>query len=378
MEEGWHTYWKNPGDSGLPTTIKWNLPEGFSAGEIQWPCPQKFETSGIVSFGYGNEVFLLMDMQVPAEAKPGTVARFSASVDWLACKEECVTEHADLIIEIPVESRDSKVDLKWTEYFNIFRNSLPKSAEDWNINASASGEIIIIRALSEVSLNKASIDIFFFSEESGVVDHSEPQKVKKLRNGYLIEIKRSRFSQTLPSRLKGVFFSTQGWDASGKNHTLSDYAGKIIVLEWLNHGCPFVQKHYNSGNMQKLQKMAKENGVVWFSIISSAPGKQGYSTPEQANETAREKNAQPLVILLDPEGKVGRLYDAKTTPHMYIIDKDGILVYNGGIDDIRSANIDDIAKANNYVLLALEELLSGKEVLVKASQPYGCSVKYKN
>ncbi len=167
-------------------------------------------------------------------------------------------------------------------------------------------------------------------------------------------------------------------DSLGKNHTLSDYTGKIIVLEWLNHGCPFVQKHYKSGNMQKLQKMAKDNGVVWFSIISSAPGKQGYSTPEQANETAREKNAMPLAILLDPEGTIGRLYDAKTTPHMYIIDKDGILVYNGGIDDIPSANIDDIAKANNYVLSALEELLSGKDVSAKTSQPYGCSVKYKN
>ena len=167
-------------------------------------------------------------------------------------------------------------------------------------------------------------------------------------------------------------------DSLGKDHSLSDYAGKIVVLEWLNHGCPFVVKHYDSGNMQKLQKMAKEKGVVWFSIISSAPGKQGYSTPEQANETAKEKNATPMAILLDPEGTVGKLYDAKTTPHMYIIDQQGQLVYNGGIDDIRSTNVDDIAKANNYVLAALEELLSGKEVSVKTSRPYGCSVKYKN
>jgi peroxiredoxin len=167
-------------------------------------------------------------------------------------------------------------------------------------------------------------------------------------------------------------------DSFGKNHSLSDYTGKVVVLEWLNHGCPFVKKHYDSGNMQKLQKMAKEKGVVWFSIISSAPDKQGYSTPEQANEKAQELKAKPLAILLDPEGKVGKLYDAKTTPHMYIIDKEGLLVYNGGIDDIRSANVDDIAKAKNYVLLALEELLSGKEVSVKTSQPYGCSVKYKN
>jgi peroxiredoxin len=167
-------------------------------------------------------------------------------------------------------------------------------------------------------------------------------------------------------------------DSLGKNHTLSDYAGKIVVLEWLNHGCPFVVKHYDSGNMQKLQKMAKEKDVVWFSIISSAPGKQGYSTPEQASETAKEKNAMPRAVLLDPEGTVGKLYDAKTTPHMYIINKEGLLVYNGGIDDIRSTNVDDIAKAKNYVLSALEELLAGNEVSVKTSRPYGCSVKYKN
>jgi len=167
-------------------------------------------------------------------------------------------------------------------------------------------------------------------------------------------------------------------DSFGHNHTLSDYAGKIVVLEWLNHGCPFVKKHYNSGNMQDLQKMAKEEGVVWFSIISSAPGKQGYSTPDQANETAQEKNAVPAAILLDPEGTAGKMYGAKTTPHMYIIDKEGRLVYNGGIDDIRSANVADIAKAKNYVRAALEELLSGQEVSVKTSQPYGCSVKYKN
>ena len=167
-------------------------------------------------------------------------------------------------------------------------------------------------------------------------------------------------------------------DSFGKNHSLTDYAGKIVVLEWLNHGCPFVKKHYDSGNMQKLQKMAKENGVVWFSVISSAPGKQGYSTPEQANETAKDKNALPSAILLDPEGTVGKQYGAKTTPHLYIINRGGLLAYKGGIDDIRSTDVNDIAKAKNYVLFALEELLSGKDVSVKTSQPYGCSVKYKD
>lgn len=166
-------------------------------------------------------------------------------------------------------------------------------------------------------------------------------------------------------------------DSDGKSHSLSDYKGKVVVLEWLNHGCPYVKKHYNSGNMQKLQKTYAEKGVVWLSIISSAPGKQGYSTPEEANETIKQKQAFPTALLIDPDGIVGKLYDAKTTPHMYIINSDGVLVYNGAIDDIRSANVDDIAKAKNYVQLALDEILAGKEVSTKTSRPYGCSVKYK-
>ncbi|MDH4258281.1 MAG: thioredoxin family protein [Candidatus Aminicenantes bacterium] len=166
-------------------------------------------------------------------------------------------------------------------------------------------------------------------------------------------------------------------DSNGKAHSLSGYKGKIVVLEWLNHGCPFVQKHYNSGNMQKLQKIYTDKGIIWFSVISSAPGKQGYMTPEEATEAVKQKKASPTGVLLDPEGTVGKLYGAKTTPHMFIINSDGVLVYNGGIDDIRSANPADIDKAKNYVQMALDELLAGKEVTVKTSQPYGCSVKYK-
>lgn len=166
-------------------------------------------------------------------------------------------------------------------------------------------------------------------------------------------------------------------DTNAKSHSLTDYKGKIVVLEWLNHDCPFVKNHYNSGNMQKLQKTYTEKGVIWLSIISSAPGKQGYCTPEEANELTQQKEAAPTAVLLDPDGVVGKLYDAKTTPHMFIINSDGVLVYNGGIDDIRSTKIEDIAKAKNYVQIALDELLAGKQVSIQTSQPYGCSVKYK-
>jgi thiol:disulfide interchange protein DsbD len=220
MKEGWHTYWKNPGDSGLPTTIEWNLPEGFLAGEIQWPYPQKFETSGIVSFGYADKVVLLIDMQAPAALNPGTVVKLSARVNWLACKEECVPEHSDLIIELPVDDRDSEVGSKWADIFEMSRGNLPKSFKDWDISAFVNGNKIVIQALTNAPVNRPSMTIFFFPEEEGIVEHAEPQTVEKQHRGYSIEITRSKFSSNLPSRLKGILYSPKGWDASGLMHAL--------------------------------------------------------------------------------------------------------------------------------------------------------------
>ena len=165
-------------------------------------------------------------------------------------------------------------------------------------------------------------------------------------------------------------------DADGKEHSLSDYKDSFVVLEWFNLGCPFVKKHYNSNNMQKLQKHYTEKAVVWLIINSSAEGKQGHYTPERANELIKEKDMAPTAFLLDHDGKVGRLYGAKTTPHMFVIDKDGVLIYNGAIDDKPTTKIKDIEDAKNYVQAALEEAMAGKSVSLKATQPYGCSVKY--
>ena len=164
--------------------------------------------------------------------------------------------------------------------------------------------------------------------------------------------------------------------ADGKEHLLSGYKGSFIVLEWFNPDCPFVRKHYDSKNMQKLQKFYSEKGVVWMVINSSARGKQGHCTAELANEVIKEKDMAPTAFLLDHDGKVGRLYGAKTTPHMYVIDKEGLLIYNGAIDNKPSTRIEDIKDAENYVRAALDEAIVGKSVSVKASQPYGCSVKY--
>jgi peroxiredoxin len=164
--------------------------------------------------------------------------------------------------------------------------------------------------------------------------------------------------------------------ANGKEHSLSDYKGSFIVLEWFNPDCPFVKKHYNSKNMQKLQKHYREKGVVWMIINSSAKGRQGHCTTERANEVIKEKDMVSTAFLLDHDGKVGKMYDAKTTPHMYVIDKEGLLIYNGAIDNMPTTKIKDIKDAKNYVWEALDEAMAGKSVSVNSSQPYGCSVKY--
>ncbi len=166
-------------------------------------------------------------------------------------------------------------------------------------------------------------------------------------------------------------------DVNGKSISLSSFHGKYVVLEWVNFDCPFVRKHYGSGNMQRLQKQYTEKGVVWLSICSSAPGKQGYFEIPELKERIKKEGAAPTAYLLDYDGKIGKMYDAKTTPHMFIINPEGMLVYAGGIDDIASTNKDDLGKATNYVSTNLDALLAGKSNPVKGSRPYGCSVKYK-
>ena len=165
-------------------------------------------------------------------------------------------------------------------------------------------------------------------------------------------------------------------DSKGTSHKLSDFRGKLVVLEWLNHECPFVKKHYSGGDMQKLQKEYTAKGVVWLSIISSAPGKQGHRTGPQADVDTKDKNAAPTAVLLDPAGEVGQKYEAKTTPHMFVIDKEGKIIYAGAIDSIKSTNSADVAQAENHVRQALDAALSGKPVPTSKTAPYGCSVKY--
>ena len=167
-------------------------------------------------------------------------------------------------------------------------------------------------------------------------------------------------------------------DVNGRAVSLADFRGKTVVIEWNTPECHFVRKQYGSGNMQKTQAAAKKEGVVWLSINSSAPGKQGHMNAAQAKEVVAAQKAQPTAYLLDPDGAVGKTYDAKTTPHMYIVNKAGALVYAGGIDDKPTPNPADVNGARNHVLAALGELKAGKAVSVPTSRPYGCSVKYKD
>jgi peroxiredoxin len=165
-------------------------------------------------------------------------------------------------------------------------------------------------------------------------------------------------------------------DSNGKTVSLADFKGKTVVLEWTNHDCPYVRKHYGGNAMQALQKKWTAQGVVWLTLISSAPGTQGYVSAAEANKLTAERNAAPSDVLFDPKGDVGRTYGAQVTPHMYVIKGDSTLVYMGGIDDKPTTRLDDLKTAKNFVDAALSEVAQGKPVSVTTSRPYGCTIKY--
>ena len=165
-------------------------------------------------------------------------------------------------------------------------------------------------------------------------------------------------------------------DSNGKTWSLADLKGKVVVIETTNHDCPYVRKHYTSGNMQAQQREAAARGVVWLTSASSATGEQGHVTAAEANALTKNRNAAPAAVLLDPQSRIARAYGATVTPHLYIVDARGILVYKGGIDSIPSADPADIPKATQYVRVALDEVLAGKPVTNASTRPYGCSLKY--
>jgi peroxiredoxin len=167
-------------------------------------------------------------------------------------------------------------------------------------------------------------------------------------------------------------------DSNGKTWSLAELKGKVVVLETTNQDCPYVRKHYSSSNMQTQQREAAAKGVVWLTVASSAPGEQGHVTAAEANQLTKTRNAAPTAFLLDPQSRIARAYGATVTPHMYIVDAAGLLVYRGGIDSIPSSSVSDVPKAKQYVRLALDEVLTGKPVSEASTRPYGCTLKYGN
>jgi peroxiredoxin len=170
--------------------------------------------------------------------------------------------------------------------------------------------------------------------------------------------------------------SFTGIDSHGKSWSLGELKGKVVVLETTNHECPYVRKHYSSGNMQDQQREAASKGVVWLSVAASAPGEEGFVTAEQADRLTADRKAGPAAVLLDPKSLIARAYGATVTPHMYVIDAQGVLVYKGGIDSIPSSDVADIRRAKQYVRAAIGEVLAGKPVTDASTRPYGCSLKY--
>lgn len=166
--------------------------------------------------------------------------------------------------------------------------------------------------------------------------------------------------------------------ADGKTHKLSDFSGKWVVLEWYNKDCPYVKKHYGSNNMQTLQKAYTGKGVVWLSVNSSALGKEGYTDAAEAMRVAKEAKSNATAVLLDPTGVIGKAYGSKTTPHMFIVDPKGTVVYAGAIDDNNSSDPGVIAKSKNYITAALDAALAGKKIETTSTKPYGCGTKYAN
>jgi AhpC/TSA family protein len=165
-------------------------------------------------------------------------------------------------------------------------------------------------------------------------------------------------------------------DSKGAQHTLAAYRGKTVILEWTNHECPYTAKHYATGNMQALQAAATSSGAVWLTVVSSRPGEQGHVEGPEADRLTTTRNAKPTAVLLDPKGQLGHLYDARTTPHMFVIDGAGTLVYMGAIDDRPTAAQASVKGARNYVREALDAMAAGRPVAVASTRPYGCSVKY--
>lgn len=211
MEGGWHTYWKNPGDSGLPTRIQWKLPPSFTAGEIQWPYPETFLLGLDVNYGYEDEVWLLTEIAPPATLKAGASISLAASVKWLACLEECLPGGADMMVRLPVKDENPKADVLWSGQFKETREKIPENSSVWKVSASAEDNLVHLFLSPPAGVKVEPEDVYFFPEQSELIDYVEPQTTKKTEAGFVLEAQRSKFWRKWPARIQGVLFSSTGW-----------------------------------------------------------------------------------------------------------------------------------------------------------------------
>lgn len=212
MKEHWHTYWKNPGDSGLATKIDWALPEGFTAGEILWPYPQRIETPPLVSFGYEGEVLLLTKISVDQLMESGVKKEIKAKADWLMCREECIPGKAELSLELQVSAQKPKMNETWATAFAAARLKLPQEIPGWKVNASVDDTQIRIQIVPPAGFTRDLLSIQFFPEQQGLINHEKPSQYRKTDIGYFLEIPRSLLIEKAPTRLIGVLYSAKGWD----------------------------------------------------------------------------------------------------------------------------------------------------------------------
>lgn len=220
MKEHWHTYWKNPGDSGLPTSIVWTLPTGFKAGEVLWPYPEVFVSAGDVNYGYSRKVLLLTEISVPETAEKGSTVKIQAHVDWLACREECIPGHADVQLELPVKNRKPEREARWAEDFRRTRESLPRLAEGWIFAASAKEDRLLLSMRPPRGFEKDQGDVCFFPERGDIIDHGARQEIRLSESTLILVLKRSRHSRELPSELQGILLVRQDKDGFLKKTAL--------------------------------------------------------------------------------------------------------------------------------------------------------------
>lgn len=215
MDEGWHTYWKNPGDAGLPTTVRWELPERFVAGPMQWPVPQRIETGTLVSYGYEGEALLPVEISVPTDVPDGFPVTLQGRLDWVVCRELCLKEGADVQLELPVSDQAPTADPKWGARIAAARAALPVAESRWDVRAHRKGGRIEVRFIASSRKVEPASNIQFFPEEQGVIEHGARQLLKHMRAGYLLQLELSPFAKAPPTRLRGVAVCANGWSGPG-------------------------------------------------------------------------------------------------------------------------------------------------------------------